>query len=163
MLKLLHPWFRNRSKRQVKSPKLQFLDSGLLATIRKASLDSIRKDKSFFSLGRFWKRSYTSEIMKIATWSEQRCSFFHYRDKDKNEVDFVIGNQNGEIVGIEVKSSATVSPKDFSGLKKLQEACGTKFIQGLVLFDHDQATPIPYRESFYAAPISILWDASSVP
>jgi len=57
LLKLLHPWFRNRSKRQVKSPKLQFLDSGLLATIRKASLDSIRKDKSFFSLGRFWKRS----------------------------------------------------------------------------------------------------------
>ncbi|MYB34379.1 MAG: ATP-binding protein [Gammaproteobacteria bacterium] len=160
LVKLLHPWFKNRLKRQIKSPKLQFLDSGLLATIRKASLHNIQKDKSSF--GPILETFVYSEIMKISTWSEQRCSFYHYRDKDRNEVDFVIENQNGEIVGIEVKSSATVSPKDFSGLKKLREACGDKFMQGLILFDHDQGTPIPYKESFYAVPISVLWNTSPV-
>ncbi len=161
LVKLLHPWFRNRLKRQVKSPKLQFLDSGLLAAIRKTSFHNIQRDKSSF--GPILETFVYTEIIKISTWSEQRCSFFHYRDKDKNEVDFVIENQNGEIVGIEVKSSATVTPKDFSGLRKLQEACGEKFIQGIVLFDHDQVSPIPYKDSFYAAPISVLWNASSAP
>lgn len=39
-----------------------------------------------------------SELRKIASWSDQRCSFLHFRDKDRNEVDIVMENQRGEIV-----------------------------------------------------------------
>ncbi len=58
-----------------------------------------------------------SELRKIASWSDQRCTFSHFRDKDKNEVDIILENRRGEIVGIEVKSSATVSAGDFSGMR----------------------------------------------
>ena len=51
----------------------------------------------------------------------------------KNEVDIVLENRRGQIVGIEVKSSATVSGSDFSGMRKLAEACREKLIQGMVL------------------------------
>ena len=87
-----------------------------------------------------------------------RCAFSHFRDKDKNEVDIVLENRRGQVVGIEVKASATVSPKDFSGMRKLAEACGNKFVQGLVLYDHDQV--VPFADNMFAAPLSSLWSAS---
>ncbi len=151
----LQPWFTNKLKRLTKTPKLHFLDAGLLAALRGISPDVVRKDKTSF--GAVLETFVFSELQKIATWSEQRCSFSHYRDKDKNEVDIVLENRRGEVVGIEVKSSATVSSSDFSGMRKLADACGDKFIQGLVLYDHDQV--VPFAENMFAAPLSSLWSS----
>lgn len=151
----LQPWFTNKLKRLTKSPKLHFLDSGLLAALRDISPEVVRKDKT--SYGAILETFVFSELQKIATWSEQRCLFSHYRDKDKNEVDIVLENRRGEVVGIEVKSSATVSGDDFSGMQKLAEACGDKFIQGLVLYDHDQV--VPFAKNMFAAPLSSLWSS----
>ena len=149
----LRPWFTNRLKRLTKSPKLHFFDSGLLAAMRDVSPDLVAKDKTSF--GPILETFVFSELKKIASWSDQRCSFAHFRDKDKNEVDLVLENRRGEIVGIEVKSSATVSAADFSGMRKLADACGEKFLQGLVLYDHDKV--VPFGENMFAAPLSCLW------
>lgn len=151
----LQPWFTNRLKRLTKSPKLHFLDAGLLAAMRDVSPDTVAKDKTAF--GPILETFVFSELRKIASWSNQRCSFAHYRDKDKNEVDLVLENRRGEVVGIEVKSSATVSTADFAGMRKLAEACGKKFVQGMVLYDHDQI--VPFGENMFAAPLSCLWSA----
>jgi len=155
IVQTLQPWFTNKLKRLTKSPKLHFLDAGLLAALRGISPEVLRRDKTSF--GAVLETFVFSELQKIATWSEQRCSFSHFRDKDKNEVDIVIENRRGEIVGIEVKSSATVSSADFSGMRKLAEACGDRFAQGLVLYDHDQT--VPFGERMFAAPLSSLWSS----
>lgn len=149
----LQPWFSNRLKRLTKTPKLHFLDAGLLAAMRDVSPDVVAIDKSIF--GPILETFVFGEICKIAAWSDQRCSFSHFRDKDRNEVDIVLENRRGEVVGIEVKASATVSARDFSGMRKLAEACGKKFIQGVVLYDHDQT--VPFGENMFAAPLSSLW------
>ncbi|WP_299664776.1 ATP-binding protein [uncultured Ruegeria sp.] len=152
----LQPWFTNRLKRLTKSPKLHFLDAGLLAAMRNVTPDTVKKEKTPF--GSILETFVFSELRKIATWSEQRCTFSHFRDKDRNEVDIVLENRRGEIVGIEVKSSATVTSSDFSGMRKLAEACGDKFVQGLVLYDHDQV--VPFADNMFAAPLSSLWAAT---
>ncbi len=152
----LQPWFTNRLKRLTKSPKLHFLDAGLLAAMRSITPDTVKKDKTPF--GSILETFVFSELRKIATWSEQRCTFSHFRDKDRNEVDIVLENRRGEIVGIEVKSSATVTSSDFSGMRRLAQACGDKFIQGFVLYDHDQV--VPFADNMFAAPISSLWATS---
>jgi len=152
----LQPWFTNRLKRLTKSPKLHFLDAGLLAAMRDVSPDLVRKNRTSF--GSILETFVFSELRKIATWSEQSCSFSHFRDKEKNEVDIVLENRRGEVIGIEVKSSATVSAGDFSGMRKLATACGDKFIQGMVLYDHDQV--VPFGEHMFAAPLSCLWGGS---
>lgn len=59
------------------------------------------------------------------------------------------------IVGIEVKSSATVNSADFSGLRTLAEACRDKFAFGAVLYD--SADLIPFDKKLAAVPISCLW------
>jgi len=96
-----------------------------------------------------------SEILKLAAWSDRRLSFSHFRTRDGDEVDLVIEDRRGRLIGIEVKASATVRDDDFKGLRKLQEAAGDRFLRGLVLFDHDRV--IPFGERLTAVPISSLW------
>ncbi len=152
----LQPWFTNRLKRLTKSPKLHFLDAGLLAAMRDVTPDVIRKEKTAF--GTILETFVFSELRKIESWSAQKCLFSHYRDKEKNEVDIVLQNRRGEIIGVEVKASATVSADDFSGMRRLATACGDRFIQGLVLYDHDRT--VPFADNMFAAPLSSLWSAS---
>lgn len=155
LVQTLQPWFTNKLKRLTKSPKLHFLDGGLLAALRGISPDTVRRDKTMF--GAILETFVVAEVQKIAAWSAPRCGFSHFRDKDRNEVDIVVENRRGEIVGIEVKASATVSSSDFSGMRKLAEASGDRFAQGLVLYDHDQV--VPFGDRMYAAPLSSLWSS----
>ena len=64
-------------------------------------------------------------------------------------------DRRGRVVGIEVKASATVTARDFAGLRRLSEACGDRFVLGLVLHDHEHT--VPFGERLFAAPISALW------
>ena len=149
----LQPWFTNKLKRLIKSPKLHFLDSGLLSALKDMSPERIAKDRTAF--GAILETFVVGEILKIASWSDERCSFSHFRDKDGYEVDLVVENRRGEVVGVEVKASATVSNADFSGLRKLAAACGDNFVQGIVLYDNDQFVPV--SEKLLAAPLASLW------
>ncbi len=150
------PWLKNRLKRLAKSPKLHFYDANLFAAMRDVFPEVLCKDKT--SVGAILETSVFSELRKIATWSEQRCNVSHFRDKEKNEVDIVLENRRGDLFGIEVKSSATVSGSDFSGMRTLADASGKKFVQGIVLYDHGQV--VPFGANMFAAPLSCLWGAN---
>ncbi|KRB24259.1 ATP-binding protein [Mesorhizobium sp. Root172] len=153
LVRTLAPWSSNRLSRLIKTPKLHFLDSGLLATLREDDEETFRNNRSRF--GVLLESFVVAELLKLASWSERRMSFSHYRTKDQDEVDIVIEDRRGRVIGIEVKASATVRPQDFRGLRQLQEAVGDRFVRGLVLHDHDRVTPI--GEKLQAAPLSILW------
>jgi hypothetical protein len=62
----------------------------------------------------------------------------------------------GMVVGIEIKASATVTASDFSGMKRLADACGAKFAYGVVLYDGE--TIVPFGSKLAAAPLSCLWN-----
>jgi uncharacterized protein len=153
LVRRVEPWFRNRLSRLLKTPKVHFLDSGLLAVLLGANAERIAANRSLF--GPLLETFVFSEILKQETWLEENCVLSYYRDKDKDEVDFVVENELGEIVGIEVKASATVGGGDFKGLKKLAAAAGKDFKLGVVLYDGEQS--LPFGDGLYAAPISCLW------
>lgn len=153
LLRQIRPWFSNRLSRLIKSPKLHMLDSGLLATLRDANTANIAADRS--RLGPLLESFVVSEVLKSLTWSQTRADVSHFRTKEQDEVDIVLEDWRGRIVGIEVKAAATLRPKDFSGLQKLQAAAGDKFVQGVILHDHDRVTP--FSEKIRAAPVSLLW------
>lgn len=156
LVRTLQPWLSNHLSRLIKTPKLHFLDSGLLAALRDASPERLQADRTPF--GALLETFVFAELLKLASWSDNRFEFFHFRDKDRNEVDIVIEDLQGRVVGIEVKAAATATAKDFSGLSKLAQACGKRFALGLVLYDHDQL--IPFGERMFAAPISTLWSSA---
>ena len=43
----------------------------------------------------------------------------HFRDADQKEVDLVIENEAGRVVGVELKAGATVRDGELRGLRKL--------------------------------------------
>jgi predicted AAA+ superfamily ATPase len=150
----LQPWYTNTIKRVIKTPKLHFLDSGLLAASRGLTFDRLKGDRAAF--GALLESYVFAEIMKLMSWSDLRLAPYHFRDQQMHEVDIVLERDDGMIIGIEVKASASVTTADFSGVRKLMEACGKKFAFGIVLYDGD--TVVPFGQGVAAAPISCLWN-----
>jgi predicted AAA+ superfamily ATPase len=79
----------------------------------------------------------------------------YYRDTDQFEVDLVIENAAGELVGVEVKAAATVKPSDLRGLRKWSGLAGDRFKMGVVLYDGNETLPL--GDGLWAAPLSTLW------
>lgn len=153
IVRRVEPWFRNPLKRVVKTSKLHFLDSGLLASLGGATEERIARERSTF--GSLLETFAFAEILKQTAWLEEGCSLYHYRDKDQSEVDIVLESDSGAVIGIEVKAAATVNAGDLKGLRKLAEACGSDFKLGVVLYDG--ADIVPFAEHLFAAPIACMW------
>lgn len=155
LLKRVDVWARNRLKRVVKTPKLQFIDSGLLAMLMDISSKDVHADKGRY--GHVLESFVFGELLKHMTTADSDYRPLYYRDADKFEVDVVIENSAGQLVGIEVKASATVKERDLRGLKKLASLAGNQFIAGVLLYDGDETMPL--GNNLWAAPLSTLWDS----
>jgi predicted AAA+ superfamily ATPase len=153
LIRTVQPWFTNTLKRIVKTPKIHFLDPGVLAVARGLTFDRVKADRGSF--GALLETYVFSEIMKLMTMSGERFTLFHFRDQQMREVDVVLERDDGMVAGIEVKASATVRAGDFGGLKTLAEACGKRFACGIVLYDGTDV--VPFGENLAAVPISSLW------
>jgi uncharacterized protein len=149
----LEPWFRNQLKRLVKTPKLHFLDSGLLAAMLGTTVERVAKDRSV--LGPILETFVFSEIMKQTAWLDEACLLHHFRDKDQNEIDIVVEANDGKLIGIEVKAAATVNTGDFKALRKLSDVCDDNFKLGVVLYDGERI--VPFGKHMFAAPMSCAW------
>jgi predicted AAA+ superfamily ATPase len=147
------PWSRNELSRLVKTPKLHFIDSGLLTAMRGYSVARLRSDRRL--LGPLLESFVFSELLKAAAWAKEQVSIFHYRDKDQLEVDFVLENAAGQIVGIEVRAAASVTGREFAGLERVASAAGSAFVQGILLYDGEQT--LSFGEKFQAVPLPTLW------
>ena len=146
-------WVQNRLSRVVKTPKLQFLDAGLLATLLDLTTEEVLQNRTRF--GHVLETFVFAELLKHTTTSEGDYRLLYYRDADKYEVDVVIENAAGQLVGVEVKASATVTKEDLRGLRKLASLAGAQFKMGVLLYDGDETLPL--GEGIWAAPLSTLW------
>ena len=153
LVSTLQPWYTNALKRIAKTPKLHFLDSGLLAAVRGLSFDRVRADRG--ELGAVLESFVFSEVLKLMTASDLQLAAYHFRDRQMREVDIVLERADGTIAGIEVKAAATVTSRDFAGLRTLAEACKERFACGVVLYD--SADFVPFGDKLAAAPLSCLW------
>lgn len=153
LLKRVDTWAHNRLKRVVKSPKLQLIDSGLLATLINLGSEEVAKNRKRF--GPVLESFVYSELLKHTTSAEGEYHLLCYRDADKVEVDVMIENAAGSLIGVEIKAAATVREGDLRGLKKLVSIAGTRFKMGVLLYDGMETLPV--GENLWAAPLSSLW------
>lgn len=154
LMQRMSAWAGNRLSGLLKTPKLHFLDSGLLSALVEFS-DPMRQRMLF---GHLLESFVYAELRKQMSWADGEYALFYFRDKNQNEVDFVIENGAGEIVGVEVKASASVAASDLSGLKKLAALAPSQFSAGFVLYDGTETLPLGYAEGkpLWAIPISTL-------
>lgn len=153
LVRVRRSWHVNLGKRQVKAPKLYVSDPGLLAGLVGADVRRVKDDDSF--AGALFETFVATELERQASWSRQPLTFWHYRELDR-EVDVIAERPSGEVVGIEVKASATVRPRDFSGLAHMRERIGDRLAAGIVLYAGAQT--LPYGDGFWAVPLQALWE-----
>jgi predicted AAA+ superfamily ATPase len=80
---------------------------------------------------------------------------YHYRDKDKREIDLLVKTPE-LVIGLEIKSSATIRPEDGKHLLWFGEnIVPRKNFLALLLYTGDQTLAISPR--FYAIPMAALW------
>lgn len=156
LLQRLPAWAGTALGQLVKTPKLQFIDSGLLAALLEISDITPVQQRGRF--GPLLESFVFGELLKFCTWSDHRYAMSYYRDKNQREIDFVIEDAKGGILGIEVKSAATVGSNDFSGLRHLASLAPHRFGLGLVLYDGDLT--LPFGPKLWAVPVSTLWQAT---
>ena len=153
LLKRVEVWARNRLNRVVKTPKLQFIDSGLLSALIDLTPAIAVQDRNRF--GHVLETFVYGELLKHATSAESDYQLLYYRDHDQFEVDVVIENAAGQLVGVEIKAAASVGTNDLRGLKRLASIAGDQFKLGVILYDGTEILPL--GERLWAAPISSLW------
>jgi len=154
LFRRIRPWRSSQLRRLVRTPKLHFLDSGLLAALLRTSAADIEQDRS--KLGPLLEDFVHGEVAKAIALSDEPADVSHYRDKDGVEVDLVLERSPGAIVGIEVKAGGTARPRDFNGLRHLQKAAGNRFACGVLLHDGRRIQQIAPR--LFAMPVKTLWE-----
>lgn len=155
LLERVSPWHDNRTSRLIKTPKLHLGDTGLACALLSHDAGTLARDRT--ALGPLVETFVYLELRRMADWQERPIGFSHFRDKDKAEVDIVL-ERAGEVAGVEVKASATVTPADFRGLRKLRAATGERFRAGVVLYDGE--TQAGFGDGLFAVPIRALWETA---
>jgi predicted AAA+ superfamily ATPase len=155
LVRLLPPWYGNIGKRLVKTPKVLLTDTGLAAHLMGIDEARVTRDRSL--LGGLLESFVAMELVKQTGWSADPPALHHFRTHEGDEVDLVLERRGGALVGIEVKSAATVTAADFKGLRALAAIAGRRFRRGIVLYTG--AEIVPFGAGLFALPVEALWEA----
>lgn len=153
LVQLLPAWAANLSKRLVKSPKVMLSDTGLVAHLLGLDARRLAADKAL--LGHLLENFVAMELLKQTAWSRLQPRLFHFRTETGQEVDIVLEDAGGRIVGLEVKAGATIGGEDFKGLRALADATGSRFRRGVALYMG--RTTVAFGSNLHAVPLSNLW------
>jgi uncharacterized protein len=114
MVRILPPWFENLHKRQVKSPKIYFRDSGILHAL--LGITDATQLQTFPKLGSFWEGFALEEI--IRKLDAAQGEYYFWATQADAELDlFII--KNGKRIGFEFKY--TDAPKITKSMRIAQE------------------------------------------
>ena len=98
----LRPYSNNLLKRTIKTPKLYFFDTGLVAYLTRYSSPEILQNGAMN--GAILENYVVAEIRKSYQNAGQDCLLWYYRDKNSNEIDLVI-ESDGQLHPLEIKRS----------------------------------------------------------
>jgi predicted AAA+ superfamily ATPase len=126
----LQPYYENFSKRIVKSPKVYFYDTGLLAHLLKIKdLENLSPNSL---KGTLFENMIIAEYVKQNYHSDQSIDFWFWRDSNGNEIDLLF-NTGDKLCITEIKSSMTIKPDHFKGLNNFERnAKNKKLIKQLI-------------------------------
>ncbi|MHB8810933.1 MAG: ATP-binding protein [Desulfobulbaceae bacterium] len=156
IVKRLPAYVKNYAKRSVVGmPKVQFVDTGLACHLLGLQSEQALLQSQFY--GGLLENYVFMECYKHVSWAIEQVSLYHFRDKHQNEVDLVLEKSDANIIGIEIKASATVREVDFRGLVKLSDYAGRHFEKGVLFYTGSELLPFKFGgKHFYAIPLSVM-------
>ena len=152
VIRLLQPYEKNVSNRAIKTPKIYFMDTGLVCFLVGWTSSQVAMNGAMS--GGLFENFVVSEIIKsYYNAGHEIEKIFFYRDKDKREIDLIIEKDN-TLYPIEIKKSARPGiemAKHFSVLSKL---AGISVGQGCIICQCDKSSYL--SDDVVALPIEYI-------
>ena len=154
LVERVYPWTKTDYARVGKQSKLFMVDSGLMTSLLSWKMDQVRLDSD--RSGKLIETLAFNEIMAQIDAGDGRYELFHYRDREKREIDFLIEREDDGLLGIEIKAGSAVTKRDFTHLRWFQKNLAKKrlFI-GIILYTGEH--PASFGDNLWAVPIGLLW------
>ena len=144
------PWAKCDYAKIGKRSKFYASDSGLLGNLLGWTESGVYYDDD--ACGKLVETWVYHELASLADLDDG-YGIFQYRDSDKREIDFVVEDASGKLLGVEVKAGA-VSSEDFKHLKWFGANLARSPFTGIVLYSGSNT--LRFGEGFYAVPLSAL-------
>ena len=121
---LLQPYHRNITSSVIKTPKLYWLDIGIVR-----SLSGFRGDLS----GEIYETMVVSEIIKWMKTVQRQEEIYFYRTRSGLEVDILLLTEKG-IIGMEIKARTAVASTDLRAMREVAKGLGKEWRGGFVIY-----------------------------
>jgi predicted AAA+ superfamily ATPase len=148
ILYLLKPHFRNFNKRLVRTPKLYFVDTGLVTWL--LGIQEPQQLSIHPSRGPLFETFVVSELLKRRLNKGLEPNIYFWRDRTGNEIDILI-DDGRSLIPVEIKSSATVTAEFFSAFAKWKAISSRKDSKGWLIYggdsrqDRSDCTVLPWK------------------
>jgi predicted AAA+ superfamily ATPase len=153
----LEAWGKTLYARAVKTPKVHVLDSGIGARLLRLTPTKIvpQNPTAMTEYGHLLESFAVAELLKQASWNGNVADFGHFRTRDGEEVDLVLENDEGGIIGIEIKAGKSVKSDGLDGLRQLKKITGSSFVGGIALYTG--ARSYTYEPQIHVVPLDRVW------
>ena len=163
---LLEPYHRQRTKRLVKSPKVYFCDTGLLAYLM--GFNQAEEIPRHALHGAIWENLVVAETRKLFLSAGQRPPLWYWRTSEGHEVDLLVECAPEIFVTVECKTAARVTASDCAHLKTLRAEYGPASVRkAYVACRSEHAYPLDEGGLCEAVPLAgedgLLWRLENMP
>lgn len=110
---LLPSWKESRKRKAIRTGKFYFFDPGVTHTLT----GTRTIDRNSHLYGKSFEQFIGMEIRAYLSYERKMLDFSYWRSTHGYEVDFLIGRETA----VEVKASQRITPREFKGLKALEE------------------------------------------
>ncbi len=154
LIERVYPWTKTDYARVGKQSRLFMVDSGLMTSLLSWKIDQVRLDSD--RSGKLVETFAFNEIMAQVDAGDGRYELFHYRDREKREIDFLIEREDNALLGIEIKAGSAVEKKDFNHMRWFQKNLTKRRIFiGIILYTGE--FPASFGNNLWAVPFGLLW------
>lgn len=137
-----------------KKDKLLMTDTGLMSSILRWTFDQVQFDGD--RNGKLIETFVYHQLASIIDAQDVDYDIYHYRDSAKHEIDFLVENQNGELLGVEVKAGSAVKKSYFKHLEWFKKNLAKdRDFKGIVFYSGKEV--LSFGENMWAVPINSLW------
>lgn len=153
----LEAWGKSLYSRAIRAPKVHVMDSGIGARLLRLTPSKVvpQNPTAMTEFGHLLQSFAVSELLKQVSWSGNVADVGHFRTKDDYEVDLVLENDEGGIIGFEVKAGRSVSGKELGGLRQLKKVAGSSFVGGVLLYTGLRSYSL--ESQIHVMPLDRLW------
>ena len=158
LIERVPPWAKRDYQRTGKQFKLFVTDCGLVSSLLNWKMDDVCLDSD--RSGKIIETFVYNELATQIDANDRQYTLYHYRDREKREIDFLIEREDGALLGIEVKAGSNVGLNDFKHLSWFQAnmAQDTPFV-GIIVYTGEHI--VPFGPNLWAVPCGQLWARTS--